>query len=1185
MFEADLEKLNSLNSLLHLSLGDTLLDDLLSLALDMVLAVPGLSSEPRGCILLTDDTGDRLVLRAQKGLGQIVHETCTSVSFGCCLCGRAAETRDIQFADNAGGQRAAECADVCAHGHYCVPIVSSHRTLGVMCLQVRAEHRRDAVEENFLKAVAEVLAGIVRRKSAEEALKESQRRVADIIDFLPDAMLVIDRAGKVVVWNKAMEIMTGAKAVDMIGKGNYEYSLPFYGERRPILIDLVTKPKEEMERKYASVRREGEVLFGETYLPLGGKNAFLAGRASVLRDPDGKVIGSIEVVRDITDHKVAEEAIAESKRTLADIINFLPDATFVIDSDGKVIAWNRAIEELTGVPARDMLGKGNHEYAVPFYGERRPILVDLVLRPDAKYERLYGDVKRAGEVLTAAKYLTLRGKQRFLQIRATALRDAEGKVTGGIEIIHDLTDRRLAEEELERAQALLKAAIEQSPSGMIIADAPDVKIRIANRAAFDIRGKAKVALTDIEVAKHAINWQTFYPDGVTPYPADKLPLSRAIIEGAVSEDVEVIIRDEAGRDHWVSVNASPILNKEGAITAGIVIFHDITERKRFEAALKESEERMRTLVANIPVGIYRNTPGPKGRFLAANPAIARMFGRESVEDFLNVNVADLYVDIADRKAFSDSLLAKGWVANVELRLKKKDGTPIWGSVSARAIRNEKGEIEYFDGMIEDITLRKETQEQLRKAKEAADAANRAKSVFLANMSHEIRTPMNAILGFSQLMLRDPELRPDQKQRLDAINRSGEHLLALINDILEMSKIEAGRTTFNPHTFDLHALIGDMEMMFRVRTEAKKLKLTVERAPQLPHYVVTDENKLRQVFINLLGNAVKFTDHGGVVLRVGARSDEMKGLCLVAEVEDTGPGIPKEEMGRLFKYFEQTSRGARSEGGTGLGLAISREFVRLMGGDISISSEVGKGSVFRFEISVKEGIATETAAQAPPRRVMKLQPGQQTFRILVVDDREENRKLLTEMLRAVGFQTDEAVDGREGVDKFKSWKPHMILMDIRMPVMDGYEATRIIKATPAGRKTPVVAVSASAFEEDRQKVTGCGTDGFLGKPYREHELFDMIAKHLDVKYVYSGEEKPGAAQKKAARIELTTESLKVLPKGMVKQMSAATLSGNFDRLIELIGTVERDHPDIAAALRGLADRFKYDELSELFAGKK
>ncbi|OGV71935.1 MAG: hypothetical protein A3K19_07500 [Lentisphaerae bacterium RIFOXYB12_FULL_65_16] len=667
-------------------------------------------------------------------------------------------------------------------------------------------------------------------------------------------------------------------------------------------------------------------------------------------------------------------------------------------------------------------------------------------------------------------------------------------------------------------------------------------------------------------------------------PQDRARLLTAVREGPVT-GFETRFRRGAGQTVPVCLSARQVCDEDGVPRFLEGTFEDISERKRAESALQESEERYRTLISNLPVGLYSRQPGERGEFITANPAIARMFGYESIQEFMKTRAADTYVNSEERQAFSARLLAEGQVSGVELRLQKRDGTPIWGNVTARVVRNSRGDIECFDGMIEDITLRKQAQAELEKAKEAAEAANRAKSAFLANMSHEIRTPMNAILGFAQLMQRDPSITPAQRDRVRTINRSGEHLLALINDILEMSKIEAGRTILNPSTFDLHALLEDMAMMFRVRTDVKKLRLTVRRSDDVPRYVVTDEGKLRQVLINLLGNSVKFTEQGSVALRVGAERRIDGKLRLVAEVEDTGLGIRKEDMSRLFQYFEQTASGARTEGGTGLGLAISREFVRLMGGDIAVASEAGKGSIFRFEIGVEEGAPGPSVVRVAAPPVVGLQPGQSQPRILVVDDKEENRALLSEMLRGVGFQTRESANGREALSDVEEWRPDLVLMDVRMPVMDGYEAIRRIRAMTVGCKTPVIAVSASAFDEERQRVFDVGADDFIGKPYREAELFEKIRKCLDVRYVYGDVPPPAeATPTPAGPAQMATTSMAAIPDGLLAQMREATLNGEMDRLLELIDQVAATNADVGSGLRQLANGFQYDQLIQLLDRK-
>ena len=475
-------------------------------------------------------------------------------------------------------------------------------------------------------------------------------------------------------------------------------------------------------------------------------------------------------------------------------------------------------------------------------------------------------------------------------------------------------------------------------------------------------------------------------------------------------------------------------------------------------------------------------------------------------------------------------------------------------------------------------------EGLLRAKEAAEAANRAKSAFLANMSHEIRTPMNAILGFSQLLLRTSTLTPLQSQYLDTINRSGEHLLALINDILAMSKIEAGRVTLNPTTFDIHGLLADLESMFRLRTEAKHLRFSVESSPQMPRLVVADEAKLRGVLINLLSNAVKFTHQGQITLRVWAESAAESDRRLLVEIEDMGVGISAEEIGRLFEQFEQTQSGRDAGTGTGLGLAISRKFVRLMGGDLTVRSQVGKGSIFRFAIPLGLGKEDDLAflrKRAIPRRVLSLRPGTPPCRVLVVDDVEDNRVLLARMLGAVGFETRQAFNGAEGVAQFAAWQPHLILMDKRMPVMDGHQAIDRIRARAGGQGVRIILLTASAFEENRQEALAAGADDFLGKPFRESELLEKIETLLGVEYVREDPDPVEAASSpETPPIGKKTNLAAPLPRDLVADLREATLGADVDRMLELIEQVAGHDAQLGREFRRMVQQFEYKQVLQL-----
>jgi len=490
------------------------------------------------------------------------------------------------------------------------------------------------------------------------------------------------------------------------------------------------------------------------------------------------------------------------------------------------------------------------------------------------------------------------------------------------------------------------------------------------------------------------------------------------------------------------------------------------------------------------------------------------------------------------------------------------------------------------------------------AQRAAETANQAKSAFLANMSHELRTPLNAILGFTQLMARDAGLTPDQRENLDTISRSGAHLLTLINDVLEMSKIEAGRTAVVERDFDLYQLLDDLETMFRLRALDKGLALDFARAADVPRYIRSDENKLRQILINLLGNAVKFTETGRLTLRVLMQQDEGEGgrqgegetislspppplspsIFLCFEVADTGPGIPPEDLERIFNPFDQGQRGRQFMEGTGLGLPISRQFARLLGGDLAVTSAVGQGSCFRFSVQVQPADEAQVQAQARPREVIGLLPGQLApdggpFRLLVVEDRDANRRLLVKLLTMfgpppAGFDVREAVNGAEALTIWEEWHPHLIWMDMRMPVLDGYEATRRIKATPEGQQTVIIALTASAFEEDRVEMLAEGCDDFVRKPFQSAEIFDKLAHHLGVRYRYA---ETAVVALSTASADMTAAALRALPPALLSRLERATVETDMQRVAALISEIRTHDPALADVLSALANDFEYDKI--------
>lgn len=556
---------------------------------------------------------------------------------------------------------------------------------------------------------------------------------------------------------------------------------------------------------------------------------------------------------------------------------------------------------------------------------------------------------------------------------------------------------------------------------------------------------------------------------------------------------------------------------------------------------------------------------------------------------------------ADRALFA-ALLSRGSgsVEYVENTVLTKDGQPLiiaW-QISVLTDMNGKPVGTLSSGV--DITQRKRTEEELRRARDAAEVANRTKSAFLANISHEIRTPLNAILGFCQLMLRDCSISFQHRESIEKINRSGEHLLALINEVLEMSKIESGCASLSPTNFDLYRLLEDVEMMFRVRTETKGLQFEVSTSDNLVRHVVGDQSKIRQVLINLLENAVKFTNQGGVLLRVFSENHEAEKphsevapchsngtIRLIMEVKDTGIGIRDEDKEKVFQPFEQLGSSTNPDGGTGLGLAICREFLRIMGGTISLTSRVGQGSVFRVEIPVERGTGQACDSKEPTRRVIGLQPGQPRYRILVVDDIQTNREILSSMLLSVGLDVRTAHNGKQAVAVFDQWHPHAILMDMKMPVMDGRQATKEIKSRPGGEQTVVIAVSAGAWEEERKTVLADGPDDFIRKPFREGDVFNILGAHLGLEYAYQQDDRQEASRNAPMNRCTTLElnELANLPSRLLNELEEAAEKLDVDHLRELLHDVRKLNPFLAEGLSNLLKQYDFELLMDALQSRK
>jgi PAS domain S-box-containing protein len=701
---------------------------------------------------------------------------------------------------------------------------------------------------------------------------------------------------------------------------------------------------------------------------------------------------------------------------------------------------------------------------------------------------------------------------------------------------------------------------------------------------------------------------------------------------------------------WISENARAVKNSQGDLLYYEGTVTDITRRKLAEDALRTSEQKLRRQNETL-IQLTKNRAVSQGhlqealQYIAATAADLFAIDRVSVWFYtsetarldcallydcgISTQPVELSLSQLNCPTFFDALTTEPWIAAsdiaqeprlAEITLLYLEPNRIQSllsvaiSVSGQFLgmlclehcngcREWSFEEEGFAKSLADLIVlaveardRKQAELALSHAKELAESANRSKSQFLSNMSHELRTPLNAVIGFTQILQRDVSLNADQQEYINIINRSGEHLLGLINDVLEMSKIESGRMNLEENDFDLSRLLNTVESMFRLKAREKGIALTIECANQVPCYLHGDEGKLRQVLINLIGNAIKFTQEGSVTVRLSSQErtaqDNLVPPCtlLWVEVEDTGPGIAPEEMDLLFEAFRQTQSGRQSQQGTGLGLSISRRFVELMGGQLQVQSNVGKGTMFSFQVAMQRLESLEIGGDRKVPRVMGIAPHQPTYRILAVDDQPENRLVLVKLLTPLGFEVAEAKNGQEAVDLNHTWQPHLILMDMRMPIMDGYEATRIIKAQRTSDRPAIIALTASAFEEERNLILHTGCDDFVSKPFREALLLAKIAEHTGVAFIYEEPSpilSPAIEGSNVAATDIAVDDIAAflaqMPLNWQQAVYQAASRGDDDTLLQRITELPNlDHP-AAKTLITWVNNFQFEPIMQLTQG--
>jgi PAS domain S-box-containing protein len=992
---------------------------------------------------------------------------------------------------------------------------------------LRQAHR--LLERKFAERTATLSQEVVERQQVANELRESEERYRTLVEQTTDGISIVDQSGVIQFVNPAAELLFGRPKDELIGQ-NFGF---------PVVIDRNTE---------INILRAG-----------GGATAELRVAATDWREQAAYLVS----LRDITDRRKAEIALRESERQLREVLENIQLIALMVDQTGRITFANKFLLDLMGRSREEILDLNWIDQFIP--SEHKAELVQFfrsILDDDQNWPHRHENPILVGP-----------GQQRLIAWSNVLIRDLQGEIVGLTSIGEDITERRQMELALQESETRFRTLVTSMNDVIYMLDREQRHVGVygnwvqeagltpdyfLNKTARDLFGEEAAAIHE------AANERALAGENV-------------VYEWSVESPEQTII--------YYQTSLSPFRQDNSGEIVGIVgVGRDITLQKQVEQALRESEKKLDNVLGTIMSGVV--VVDLNGQITYANRAAGEIMGiqRDHILNRYFSERAWRQIDELgrpfpiERLSLSVALTQEKEVEYLEHGIIDPGGHEKWLATNAAPLFDEQGRLYGAVASFQDISDLKRIQMELRQAKEEAEAASRAKSEFLAHMSHELRTPLNAILGYAQLFKEDNSLGSKQHEGIEVIHHSGEHLLHMINDILDLSKVEAGKMELYPKSVHLPHFFKMMADTFRIRAEQKGLNFAYHLDPKLPAGVIFDERRLRQVLLNLVSNAINYTSTGRVELAIiRLWAVEESAVQVRFQVNDTGPGIPDEKMEEVFAPFQRGEQANTGTGGTGLGLSISRQLVHMMGGELQIKSEVDRGSRFWFDLTLP---LTDVQPSPEPRRAGPRVIGLKGTprRVLVVDDRLENRRLLRKMLQPLGFVISEAVNGHEAIKNVSAELPDLMIIDLVMPVMNGFDLVRQIRQMNGGDRIVIFGVSASVGEDIRTHCLAVGCDEFIPKPIERAKLLEALQKHLHLEWIYkstpAAPEQAGPESGPAFSLPPVDE---VQTLGELAEIGAIT---GLERHLNRLSQMDVAYRPFVIQVKQLLDQFEFDKIIAL-----